>query len=208
MCAISCPRSASPASGCRRSCPLRYTGTPRSSGGGSGAWTCAFRKTRPSIYGWLRPRFRESSSVPERSFPSGGWWAPIGPQGIPRRAHDQRGRAVRGTGGGCASSPISSIGWCCIPPLRLVEYHHHDGFDLFPDSGRQIPFGTGTSISYNYTDYRFRNSTDAVFQLVVWTTDTHLGEDLRSDAECSHAWHVEARRKPLCAKTGGSSGTR
>ena len=41
-------------------------------------------------------------------------------------------------------------------PMDIVEHHHHDEMDLFPDFGRQIPFGTGTSIMYNYLDYRFK----------------------------------------------------
>lgn len=49
-----------------------------------------------------------------------------------------------------------------------MEHHHHDKVDLFPDFNRQIPFGTGTSIYYNYLDYRFRNDTQALYQLLVW----------------------------------------
>ncbi|MDU6359766.1 MAG: VanW family protein [Clostridiales bacterium] len=51
-------------------------------------------------------------------------------------------------------------------PLTITE-HHHDNLDLFPDYGSQIPFGTGTSIHYNYLDYRFTNTTDNTFQLMI-----------------------------------------
>ena len=42
--------------------------------------------------------------------------------------------------------------------LTITEHHHHDRFDLFPDDGRQVPFGMGTSIVYNYLDYRVTNT--------------------------------------------------
>ena len=61
-----------------------------------------------------------------------------------------------GVGGGhCQFTNL--IHWMVLhSDLTIVEHHHHDGFDLFPDYKRQIPFGTGTSIVYNYLDYRFR----------------------------------------------------
>ena len=48
-------------------------------------------------------------------------------------------------------------------PLDIVEHHHHDGLDMFPDYGRQVPFGCGTSIFYNYLDYRVYNNTNTTF---------------------------------------------
>ena len=66
------------------------------------------------------------------------------------------GRVSEGTGGGMCQF-TNLIHWLVLhSELTITEHHHHDGFDLFPDFGRQIPFGTGTSIMYNYLDYRFR----------------------------------------------------
>ncbi len=80
----------------------------------------------------------------------------------------ERGKPSQGIGGGmCQLSNL--IHWMVLhSPLTITEHHHHDGLDLFPDFGRQIPFGTGTSISYNYLDYRFKNCTNDTFQLKVW----------------------------------------
>jgi vancomycin resistance protein VanW len=77
-------------------------------------------------------------------------------------------------------------------PLEIVEHHHHDGVDLFPDFGRQIPFGTGTSILYNYLDYRFYNPTPHTVQVRIWVTQTHLCGELRSDAPRAFAYHIHA----------------
>lgn len=82
-------------------------------------------------------------------------------------------------GGMCQFTNL--IHWLVLhTPLEIVEHHHHDGIDLFPDYGRQIPFGTGTSIMYNYLDYRFKNTTNQAFQLIIYTTDEYLCGEIRS----------------------------
>lgn len=89
------------------------------------------------------------------------------------------GQSAAGIAGGMCQF-TNLIHWMVLhTPLEIVEHHHHDDLDLFPDFHRQIPFGTGTSIFYNYLDYRFRNPTDSTYQLLVWTTDTHLCGELR-----------------------------
>lgn len=77
--------------------------------------------------------------------------------------------------------------------LTITEHHHHDGFDLFPDYNRQIPFGTGTSIMYNYLDYRFKNETDITYQLVTYTTDEYLCGEIRADRRQSVKYHIYAQ---------------
>ena len=68
------------------------------------------------------------------------------------------GKPAKGIGGGmCQLSNL--IHWMVLhSELTITEHHHHDALDLFPDHGRQIPFGTGTSISYNYIDYRVKTT--------------------------------------------------
>ncbi|HIW78169.1 MAG TPA: VanW family protein [Candidatus Bilophila faecipullorum] len=127
------------------------------------------------------------------------FWKLVGPTSARKGYREglmiKRGVPSQGIGGGLCQF-TNLIHWMVLhSPLEIVEHHHHDGVDLFPDSGRHIPFGTGTSISYNYLDYRFQNPTDAVFQLLVWTTDTHLRGELRSDRECPCAWHVRSEEE-------------
>jgi vancomycin resistance protein VanW len=76
-------------------------------------------------------------------------------------------------------------------PLEVTEYHHHNNLDLFPDYGRQVPFGTGTSVLYNYLDYRFINKTDAAFQLILSTDAKYLRGELRSDTETNYKYHIK-----------------
>lgn len=91
----------------------------------------------------------------------------------------QKGKVQSGIGGGMCQF-TNLIHWLVLhSDLNISEHHHHDGFDLFPDCDRKVPFGTGTSILYNYLDYRFTNNTDKVFQLLVWCDETHLNGELR-----------------------------
>jgi vancomycin resistance protein VanW len=58
------------------------------------------------------------------------------------------GKVDKGIGGGmCQFSNL--IHWMILhSPMTIIEHHHHNQIDMFPDYGRQIPFGTGTSIMY------------------------------------------------------------
>ncbi len=53
-----------------------------------------------------------------------------------------KGRTKSGIGGGMCQM-TNLIHWMVLhSPLTITEHHHHDQMDLFPDFGRQIPFGT------------------------------------------------------------------
>lgn len=100
------------------------------------------------------------------------------------------GKATSGIGGGLCQF-TNLIHWMILhSSLLITEHHHHDGFDLFPDFNRQIPFGTGTSIVYNYLDYRFKNTTDRTYQLVVYTTNDYLCGELRCNKNQPEKIHI------------------
>lgn len=114
-------------------------------------------------------------------------------------ANAQTGEAIGG--GMCQFSNL--IHWMVLhAPLTITEQHHHDQFDLFPDFGRQVPFGTGTSIFYNYLDYRFRNDTEQTYQLLVHTTPTHLCGELRTDAPLAVKYHIAAENERFVREDG------
>lgn len=105
------------------------------------------------------------------------------------------------SGGMCQFSNL--IHWMVLhAPLTITEQHHHDQFDLFPDFGRQVPFGTGTSIFYNYLDYRFHNDTEQTYQLLVHTTPTHLCGELRTDAPLAVKYHIAAENERFMREDG------
>ena len=112
------------------------------------------------------------------------------------------GRTDRGVGGGMCQF-TNLIHWMVLhTPLTIVEHHHHDGVDLFPDFNRQIPFGTGTSIYYNYLDYRFRNDTEDTYQLLVWVDEEYLRGELRSDRPQRYRYHIRARGEGFVREEG------
>ena len=107
-----------------------------------------------------------------------------------------------GIGGGLCQF-TNLIHWMVLhSPLEIVEHHHHDGIDLFPDYGRTIPFGTGTSVGYSYIDYRFINTTEQAFQLVVYVTDTHLCGELRSEIPLGVSYHVYSEGERFVHRDG------
>ena len=113
-----------------------------------------------------------------------------------------KGQPAQGIGGGlCQLSNL--IHWMVLhSDLTIAEHHHHDGLDLFPDFGRQIPFGTGTSISYNYIDYRIRNDTGNTFQLRLWVDDEYLCGELRAEQQQPHTFHIHAENEFFSREDG------
>lgn len=102
----------------------------------------------------------------------------------------EMGRASEDIGGGMCQF-TNLIHWMVLhTPLTIIERHHHEQVDLFPDFKRQVPFGIGTSIVYNYLDYRFKNNTSTTYQILVYTTDEYLCGELRADKEQPFEYHV------------------
>lgn len=122
------------------------------------------------------------------------FWKLVGPVSA-RRGYKEgltidHDRAASGIGGGMCQF-TNLIHWMVLhSPLDIVEHHHHSGLDLFPDFNRQIPFGTGTSIVYNYLDYRFRNPTSQTFQLRVSAGAEYLSGELRAEAALPLKYHI------------------
>lgn len=90
-----------------------------------------------------------------------------------------------GVGGGlCQLSNL--IYWMTIhTPLTVVERYRHS-YDVFPDSNRTQPFGSGATCVYNYRDLIIKNDTKDIYELVLKITDEELiGE-----------WRVN--NKPTC----------
>lgn len=104
------------------------------------------------------------------------------------------GMPSKGIGGGMCQF-TNLIHWLVLhSPLEIIEHHHHNGFDLFPDYGRQVPFGTGTSIMYNYLDYQFKNTTNQCFQLWFEMDEMYLKGELRSELPISNVYHIKEEK--------------
>ena len=107
-----------------------------------------------------------------------------------------------GVGGGLCQF-TNLIHWMVLhSDLTITEHHHHDGIDLFPDYNRQIPFGTGTSIVYNYLDYRFRNDSQNTYQLLTYSDGEYLRGELRAVNALQYSYHVHSRNEFFSREDG------
>ena len=104
-------------------------------------------------------------------------------------------------GGMCQFTNL--IHWLVLhSPLTICEHHHHDGVDLFPDFGRVVPFGTGTSILYNYKDYRFVNNTGFTFQLIVELDDEYITGTLRCSDVLPQRYRIQVEDEYFSRENG------
>lgn len=120
------------------------------------------------------------------------FWRTIGPtskkKGYKEGLIISKSRLTSGYGGGLCQM-ANMIHWLVLnSPLTVTELHHHSDA-LFPDERRRVPFGTGTSVNYNYIDYRFKNETDQTVQILVWIDGEELRGELRTEKE--FPWQYE-----------------
>lgn len=120
------------------------------------------------------------------------FWRTIGK--VNKRTGYKEGRVIKdnklipGTGGGLCNLANTINNLILHSPLEIVEFHKHSDA-LAPDNGKRIPLANGTSVSYNYIDYRFKNNTDQEIQLLLWCDDEKLYGELRSEKE--FPWEYE-----------------
>lgn len=90
------------------------------------------------------------------------------------------GRLVSGVGGGLCNLANTINLLVLHSPLTITELHHHSDA-LAPDpDGVRVPYSAGTSVNYNFVDYRFRNDTSQDVQLCAWCEGDHLCTELRT----------------------------
>lgn len=78
-----------------------------------------------------------------------------------------------GVGGGlCQLSNL--LYWMALhTELKVVERYRHS-YDVFPDSNRTQPFGSGATCVYPHRDLMLHNDTAHTYQINVKVGDTHL----------------------------------
>lgn len=135
------------------------------------------------------------------------YWRLIGPPSarrgfVPGLALHNGLLRVEIAGGLCQLSNL--IYWMTLhTPLTVVERWRHN-FDVFPDSGRVLPFGSGATCFYNYVDLQLKNETDQRFLLSLALTDTHLTGQWRSQRPLPYHYQVyEAEHRFEAEPWGG-----
>jgi vancomycin resistance protein VanW len=104
-------------------------------------------------------------------------------------------------GGLCQLSNL--LYWMTLhTPLTVVERWRHN-FDVFPDSDRILPFGSGATCFYNYVDLVIRNDTDQPFYLELFLTESHLVGRWRSNQPTRYDYKVYEAEHQICAEPWG-----
>lgn len=107
-----------------------------------------------------------------------------------------------GVGGGlCQLSNL--IFWMTIhTPLTVVERHRH-GYDVFPDSNRTQPFGSGATCFYPHGDLMIQNNTSEIYQLRVSVGEEYLHGEWRVSKEPEFFFQVQEKNHKMVGEYWG-----
>jgi vancomycin resistance protein VanW len=108
-----------------------------------------------------------------------------------------------GVGGGLCQL-TNLIYWMTLhTPLTVTERHRHS-YDVFPDTDRTQPFGSGATCSYSSLDLQIVNGTAYPYQLALALTADELVGSWRSIAHSGLRYEVyEQEPAILCNPWGG-----
>ena len=121
------------------------------------------------------------------------FWKTVGT--VNKRKGYKEGRVIRneklvtGTGGGLCNLANTINNLILHSPLEIIEFHKHSDA-LASDIGHRVPMANGTSVSYNYIDYRFKNNTNQDVQILLWCDDEKLYGELRSEQEFPYKYEL------------------
>lgn len=101
----------------------------------------------------------------------------------------QGGQFLARTGGGlCQLGNL--LYWMTLhTPLLVTERWRHS-FDVFPDTNRTLPFGSGATLAYNYIDLQIKNTTTVPYLLHLWLDEKYLHGEWRSIVPIPHSYKV------------------
>ncbi len=91
-------------------------------------------------------------------------------------------------GGLCQLSNL--IFWMTIhTPLTVIERHRH-GYDVFPDSNRTQPFGSGATCFYPHGDLMIKNETEDEYRLNLRVGEKFLEGSWEVSSEVKHKFEI------------------
>ncbi|MBN2729656.1 MAG: VanW family protein [Bacteroidales bacterium] len=114
---------------------------------------------------------------------------PSNKRGFEKGLELSRGKMEGAIGGGlCQVANI--LHWMVLhSDMDMIERHHHS-VDIFPDSGRIVPFGTGATLFYNFKDFVFQNNTNRTYQLLLYLDDEYLQGKILTDDSLHEQYQV------------------
>ncbi len=107
-----------------------------------------------------------------------------------------QGKIDKGIGGGLCQLGNLLFWLFAHSPLLITERHRHS-FDVFPDVNRQVPFGAGATLSYNYLDFQVINPTEHSYQLHLWLDETYLHGELRCSEKPNASFSIEEQNHQI-----------
>ncbi len=115
------------------------------------------------------------------------------------------GTFTAGVGGGlCQLSNL--LFWMTIhTPLTIVERHRH-GYDVFPDSNRTQPFGSGATCFYPHGDLMIANNTKDTYQFVVYLDKEHLIGEIKCSTAPTTTFKIVERNHQMKLEYWGGYG--
>lgn len=102
-------------------------------------------------------------------------------------------KLIAGTGGGLCNLGNTINQLVLHSPLDITELHFHS--DCLSLEKEHHIFSSGTSVDYNYIDFRFKNNTDQKFQLLTWCDSEKLYAQLRCEKDIDYAYDLEEENR-------------
>jgi vancomycin resistance protein VanW len=101
---------------------------------------------------------------------------------------------VQGRTGGGLCQLSNLIYWMTLhSPLTVTERFRHS-FDVFPDSSRTQPFGSGATCVYKYRDLQIRNDYIVPLKLHLWIEGDYLNGEWLSPEPLSLSYEVYEKK--------------
>lgn len=99
------------------------------------------------------------------------------------------GRVSSGMGGGlCQLSNF--LFWILMHCDTTITERYHHSFDVFPDSGRTLPFGSGATVLYNFIDLQIKNEGSDDLQIKIYLNNKHLKGQILSNNKPKYHFHL------------------
>lgn len=87
-------------------------------------------------------------------------------------------------------------------PLTIVERHRH-GYDVFPDSNRTQPFGSGATCQYPHYDLMIQNDTEDTYQIRLVVGSEYLEGAWMVSEKPSLYYDIEEREHQITGELWG-----
>lgn len=109
---------------------------------------------------------------------------------------------TQGVGGGLCQL-TNLIYWISLhTPLQIIQRYRHS-YDVFPDSNRTQPFGSGATCVYNYRDLMIKNNTNQSFQLKLHMDEEALFGCWKSDEDIKIKYEVYEKKHWITSEYWG-----